>query len=142
MCARVRRTTRRRSDWDGGRGVDFKHTFSILALTIKRFQCVLIACLKEQYALERTNHTPQSPLLYLYTPLLQTLPINLAEPPPIPLNIRPHLRQLLIELLIHSPILQVAVVPLKQRAGQMQARVFVEVKRVFKGKGPCEAHVA
>jgi hypothetical protein len=49
----------------------------------------------------------------LETPHPDLVNFRFTKPPPISLNIRHHLRKLLIELGIHSPILQIPMVSLE-----------------------------
>lgn len=64
---------------------------------------------------------------------------NLSEPLSISLNIRPHLREPLIELRIHRPVLQISVIPLEQWTGVMKSLSFIEEEGVFKCKWPIKS---
>ena len=59
-----------------------------------------------------------------------------TKSPPIPFDIRSHLRELLVELLSHTPTSQVTVVSLEQRIRVVLPCGFVEEESVIKCEWP------
>lgn len=72
---------------------------------------------------------------------IQPLHIHLTKPPPIPLNIPPHLRKLLVKAVRHGPVFQVPVIALKKRGRYVGAPAFIKEKRVLETERPLEAQV-
>lgn len=73
--------------------------------------------------------------------MLLSLIVNLTKSLSITFDVALHLRKFAIKSLVHSPVLQIPMIPLKQRTGKICARVLIKEEGVFEGEWPVETRV-
>ena len=67
--------------------------------------------------------------------------LDLRKPPPIPLNIPSHFRELLIKLVRNGPILQIPMIAFEQWGRIVRLCDLVEEEGVFEAKRPVKTQV-
>lgn len=67
--------------------------------------------------------------------------LHLGESLPVPFNIALHLRKLLIEAIVHGPVLEIAMITFKERGWIVSLVDVVKEEGVLEAKGPVELDI-